>query len=47
VQADLLTRLTAKADSVADIPAAQMDALVTGLLDPLPVSRAVKPSLCV
>ncbi len=40
VQIDLLTRLTTTADSVADIPTAQMDALVTGLLDPLPVSPA-------
>jgi hypothetical protein len=40
VQSDVLTRLTATADSVADIPTAQMDALVTGLLDPLPVSPA-------
>jgi kynurenine 3-monooxygenase len=39
VQADLLARLTATADSVADVPAAQMDALVTELLDPLPSGR--------
>jgi len=36
VQGDVLTRLTEKADSLAGIPVAQMDALVTGLLDPLP-----------
>jgi kynurenine 3-monooxygenase len=39
-QTDVLTRLTTAADSVADIPTAQMDALVTGLLDPLPASPA-------
>jgi kynurenine 3-monooxygenase len=36
VQADLVARLTATVDSVAEIPAAQMDAMVTELLDPLP-----------
>jgi kynurenine 3-monooxygenase len=39
VQADLLARLTATADSVADVPVAQMDALVHELLDPLPSGR--------
>jgi hypothetical protein len=39
-QTDVLTRLTTAAESVADIPTAQMDALVTGLLEPLPVSPA-------
>jgi kynurenine 3-monooxygenase len=39
VQADLLARLTATVDSVAEIPTAQMDALVTELLDPLPPGR--------
>ena len=34
------TRLTAAADAVAEIPAAQVAALVTGLLEPLPVARA-------
>ena len=37
-QSDLLTRLTTTADSVADIPTAQMDAMVTGMLEPLPAS---------
>jgi len=40
VQGELLTRLTQGADSLAGIPVAQMDALVTGMLDPLPVSPA-------
>jgi kynurenine 3-monooxygenase len=37
VQAEVLARLTAGADSLADIPVAQMDALVTELLEPLAV----------
>jgi hypothetical protein len=36
----LLTRLTTTADSVGDIPTAQMDAMVTGMLEPLPASPA-------
>jgi len=39
-QSDLLTRLTTTADSVGDIPTAQMDAMVTGMLEPLPASPA-------
>jgi kynurenine 3-monooxygenase len=35
VQAEVLARLTAEADSLAEIPVALMDALVTELLDPL------------
>jgi hypothetical protein len=34
----VLARLTTAADAVADIPTAQMDALVTGLLESLPVA---------
>jgi kynurenine 3-monooxygenase len=37
VQAEVLARLTAGADSLAEIPVAQMDALVTELLEPLAV----------
>ena len=43
VQADVLARLTAEADSLAEIPTAQMDALVTELLEPLPAVPAVPP----
>jgi kynurenine 3-monooxygenase len=40
VQGELLARLTEEAGSLAGIPVAQMDALVTELLDPLPFSPA-------
>jgi hypothetical protein len=38
-----MARLTTAADAVADIPTAQMDTLVTRLLEPLPVSAAREP----
>jgi kynurenine 3-monooxygenase len=43
VQAGVLARLTATAETMADIPAAGMDALVTELLEPLPDLAAAYP----